>query len=104
MRNVINSWANSDPTAAAEWLKTFPEGKSRDQGLESYVDRLSYQQPEFAAAATALITDEKSRYQRVENLARQWLMRDSEVAQKWLNQVSLPADRKERLLKSVPKR
>lgn len=39
---VMNSWAEEDPQAAAKWVNSLPDGDLRDQGVVQVAQHLRY--------------------------------------------------------------
>jgi hypothetical protein len=60
--------------------------------------QLGFSSPELAAPWVESISDQNQRFSQIENLAHQWLETDRASAEAWLAKVSLPPDRRERLL------
>ncbi len=104
INTVMSSWAHNYPAGAGQWLATLPAGKAQERAIQSYVSQLSYQYPEMAAPWAERIPDENQRLFSIENVARQWLEVDRRSAEAWLNNTSLPQDRKQRLLRQVERR
>jgi hypothetical protein len=55
--------------------------------------------PDLAAPWAETLTDDNTRFDQMENIARRWFDTDRAAAEAWLAKVSLPDDRKQRLLK-----
>ena len=95
---MAGTWAESDPEAAGNWLKTLPAGASREAAVSSYVERLAYASPELAAPWAETIADETARNNSLENIAQNWLRTDRTAAESWIARSSLPQERKTQLL------
>jgi hypothetical protein len=54
----------------------------------------------LAAPWVSKIPDDQQRFNVIENVARNWLQTDAQAARAWLNQLNMPAERKEMLLRS----
>jgi hypothetical protein len=63
------------------------------------VNNVAEENPEMALPWVKALTDENLRNGAIENIARSWLQIDPAKATAWLNQTSLPEDRKTELLK-----
>ncbi len=87
------------PTAAGQWLQTLPAGASREAAVQAYVSHLAHSSPDLAAPWAETLTDPNTRFNQIENIARNWLAADRPAAEAWLANVNLPDDRKQRLLK-----
>jgi hypothetical protein len=95
----MSNWAASDPTAAGQWLQGLPAGASRESAVQAYVSQLTQASPELAAPWAETLTDQNTRFNQMENVARRWLDTDRPAAEAWLAKVNLPDDRKQGLLK-----
>jgi hypothetical protein len=97
---VAEYWAGQDAGAASDWLRALPADGALAEAIEAFVAQAS--PPQAAAVWVERIGNEEKRYQAIEKIARQWLSQDTEAARTWLQQTSLPAERKERLLNRNP--
>jgi hypothetical protein len=68
-------------------------------GAQSAKPSLEEFSPELAAPWAETLTDQNTRFNQMENIARQWLNTRRSAAEVWLAKVNLPDDRKQRLLK-----
>ncbi|MEI7808532.1 MAG: hypothetical protein WCJ07_08615 [Verrucomicrobiota bacterium] len=69
--------------------------------MQSYVNNLSWQYPEYAAPFANSLTDANQRNSAIQNVARNWLKTDFTAAKTWLNGTALPENQKQNLLNSV---
>ena len=69
--------------------------------MQSYVNNLSWQYPEYAAPFANSLTDANQRNSAIQNVGRSWLRTDPTAATKWLNGTALPENQKQNLLNSV---
>jgi hypothetical protein len=99
MQNLMNNWAQNDPVGAGKFLAGLAEGKSRDSAAQSYVSQLSWQSPELAAPFVNFIADENQRFSSAMNLIHSYKNSDGDAAQKWINGLNLPEEKKAQLLK-----
>ncbi|HEX4667542.1 MAG TPA: hypothetical protein VH207_13170 [Chthoniobacterales bacterium] len=90
-------WALQDPTAAAKWLGQY-EGPGRDEAVQTFSLNVAPKDPATALSWAATIADPKLRASAEEQLAGDWLKRDRHAATGWIQNSSLPADEKSRLL------
>jgi hypothetical protein len=97
---LAGDWAGWDAAAASAWLRTLPADRALAKAVETFVAHAT--QPQAASEWVESIENEEKRYQAIEKIAHQWLPVDSEAAWRWLQQTSLPADRKEKLLNPKP--
>ena len=100
IHSVIAAWGNSDPAGAGQWLASLPDDKEKQSAIQSYVNHISWQYPQMAAPWAEALADERQRNQAIENVARQWLQTDSTSAKAWIMKTSMPAEVKQRLLKT----
>lgn len=97
---VAGKWAKDDAVAASGWLRTLPADSALAHAIEAFVTQAN--QPQVTSAWVESIGDEEKRCQAIEKIAHQWLPVDAEAARTWLQQTSLPVERKERLLNQQP--
>jgi len=85
--NIVETWSQSDPAAAAAWAAQFPAGKDRKSAINSV---LLHWLPSDSAAAEAWIQTlpEEDQGQAAGSIATQWSMRDPSGAAAWA--VTLP--------------
>jgi hypothetical protein len=100
LRQVVSSWAHADPSAASQWLASLSADKSRERLVQQFIGTTTYEYPEMAAAWVETIADPNQRFNTAENVGRTWLQYDRVAATKWINQTSLPDEKKQQLLKS----
>jgi hypothetical protein len=102
-RVASNSLGKSwDEQAAVQWASQLPAGTDRDaflSGLCEPRDPFLGWRVEQAARFTALMSPGQTQSATIEKIAREWLKIDAEASRAWLQQTSLPAERKQRLLK-----
>jgi hypothetical protein len=98
----VGQWAYNDPYSAADWLKTLPADKSRERAITSFVDTISYQNPELAIPWVMALSDESERNSRMESSFPRWLQADENGAREWLAKSGLPAQLKEKLQNARP--
>src|SRR5437763_2649566 len=98
---AINYWAASDLPAAGEWIKGL-SGPARDEALGTYTYSLLRKDPNAAAAWAVTISDPKVRDKSLNGIAAFWLNKDPAAASAWIQNSSLSAADKKRLLGSVP--
>ncbi len=99
MAQIANDWATLDPVASGAWLESLPADADRVKAAEVYVDSAGWRRPDLASRLVDSIADENKRNQQIEALSRAWLKTDPASAQAWLEQTSLPDERKAALLK-----
>jgi len=98
---AINYWAANDLAAAGEWIKGL-SGPARDEALGTYTYSLLRKDPNAAAAWAVTISDPKIRDKSLNGIAAFWLNKDPAAASAWIQNSSLPAADKRRLLALTP--
>jgi len=98
LENVVKLWVDRDPDAAGNWLKTLADGAHRDLAIGAYVIQVAPSLPASAAKFAESIGDESMRHRQMQDMAEDWLTRDSEAARTWITQADLPELSKARLL------
>ena len=100
VRGVLRGWYRKD---GAELIAYF-EGRGRDDipdwlqpALEEFAGSALQDRPEEAILWSEAITDDDMRYRTRLNIARRWLVRDEEAAERWLEQSPLSEDDRERV-------
>jgi len=93
-------WAESDPTAASEWLVGQPDGPVRDSAIRGFTERLVEEDPDSAFEWTAVISDEETRFTALRQGIDWWINKDPEAARQWVQSSgTLSASDRERLLR-----
>ena len=95
---LIQRWYDTDPFAAAEWLKRQAPGPSKDEGVSAIAMEISGENPETALAWTKSISNAQSRADQEKNILRRWMMNDAAGASAWIRTAQLPAETKAELL------
>lgn len=98
---AINYWAANDLAAAGEWIKGL-SGPARDEALGTYTYSLLRKDPNAAAAWAVTISDPKIRDKSLNGIAAFWLNKDPAAASAWIQNSSLSAADKRRLLALTP--
>ncbi len=98
MAAITRDWALLDPMASGAWLESLPANDARAKAAEAYVDQTAWCRPDLAAQWVGSIADEATRNDQIENIARAWLKQNPAAAQAWLQQTSLPDERKKQFL------
>ncbi|HEX4667543.1 MAG TPA: hypothetical protein VH207_13175 [Chthoniobacterales bacterium] len=93
-------WAKQDPEAAGDFLNSL--GSGRDEAVASFSIVQAFEEPAVGLTWAATIADSASRLKTEEIVARQWLQTDPNAARTWIQNSSLPAADKARLLDPVP--
>ena len=97
LAETVGLWAQQDLSAAAEWLGSY-QGAGRDEAVNNFSLSAAAKDPAVALTWAATISDPKTRAFAERGLASQWLKRDPPAARNWIQNSSLPADEKSRLL------
>ena len=97
---LIDRWYDTDPFAAAEWLKRQPAGPARDEGVSAIAMEISGENPETALAWTKSIVNAESRASQERNILQRWIRNDAAGASAWIRTAQLPPETKAELLGS----
>jgi hypothetical protein len=91
-----------EPDAVAPLLSAMAPGTLRDQAMDAYVDGLLIGRSPMEAArwVRSLPRSERSD-ELIEKTARRWLLTNPDAAVDWIEQSTLPAYRKEQLLREA---
>ena len=89
----------ADHVAAAEWLRLMPDGRTWDSATSVLSGSLVDRYPALALSLAGHIADPGLRDQRLENVARRWLVADRAAAQEALICSDLPIGVVSRLLR-----
>jgi hypothetical protein len=89
LKSTVNTWANTEPVAAAGWVKTLPEGGQRDAACSGLASSLAHRLPEESLKWAQDIKDAEMRKQSLQMCLMSWLHKDSEKPVKWLTEASL---------------
>jgi hypothetical protein len=99
LSSIAATWIRMDQQAATDWAAALPEGPSKDNLLSKTAQEFVETLPELAVAWTAGITDETQRLAAYTQIAERWLLWDRNAAREWLADAPLPIGVKEKLLK-----
>jgi hypothetical protein len=89
---MLFSWGKSDPTAAANYIKSIKPGELRDSGVAAYAAGLFQSNPDSALDWSVSIADQKTREGSIQQLFPHWYRSSPQVAQSWLNRSNLNPD------------
>jgi len=95
---VARDWAIRDPAAVDAWLQSLPADDARAKAAEAYVS-IAGMRPDLAARWVDSIADENKRNDQIETIVHQWSKTSPDAAQVWLQQTTLPDERKAALLR-----
>ncbi len=88
---TIIRWAARDYNAAAEWLGTMEPSLTRDEAVFAFAQSINRIDPKASVTWAQTITDENIRRHAVSGMAGEWLRREPEQAQTWLDAQSINA-------------
>jgi hypothetical protein len=98
--HLTHRWAESDPTAASQWLLDQPHGPLRDAAIRGFTERLAQEDPDSAFNWAAVIVDPDIRSSTLDAGIRNWLDTDPEAARQWVQSSNtLSATDRDRLLR-----
>lgn len=104
--NVLQIWSYNDPVAAAQWIQQtpLPENIDRDALLAASVPMMGIKNPRLAVQlATQFLHDQKHDWV-LEHVLSVWMKTDSNAANDWLKQSTLPEATKVKILKGFEKK
>ncbi len=101
LAEAVGLWAGEDASAAGEWLGQY-DGAGRDQAVQNFSLNVATKDPAAAMTWAGAISDPRLRTSAQEQLARDWLRRDPSAATNWIQNSSLSAEDKTRLLSAPP--
>jgi hypothetical protein len=94
---TVSIWAQNSPSEAARWINGLT-GKVRDAAVGSYAYAVAETDPAAAMVWAATISDQSQRQSTTRYSMRQWLARDPNAARSWVQNSSLGAEEKAKLL------
>lgn len=100
LANVAQAWAREDPIEAGDWLLTlFPPSKDTDPAVDIFARSVLQVDPAYASEWASAVTDQRTRWRLMEQVARTWKNSNPEAARVYVKQTDLPPKIKSRLLK-----
>lgn len=100
-REIVKLWADQSVEKSGAWLNSLEPGSLRDTAVSAYVEQIFPQSPASAVQWAAEIADPAKRQVEFEQLGQSWLEVDATAARAWIQQSSLSAEAKARLLAPV---
>lgn len=94
---IINVWAQQDPNAAGEWLRTQPQGAASDTARMTFSRQVADLDPESALRWAETVTDAPMRESTIDHVFSGWKSRDAAAAAEFLKASGWPEDRAARL-------
>ena len=91
MTTVIQSWAQTEPAAAADWLTNLPPVTNNEAIFNAFIAGAAAKYPDFAAQWTQSVTNDAERQKFQLQIARQWLKTNPAAATNWIDSLDLPA-------------
>jgi hypothetical protein len=91
----------TDSGTIGQWLTTLPGDPVRDRAMKIYLENQLGSSPQEAARWLSTVPRSSASEELIEATARQWLRTNPEAAAAWLRETSLPAERKEWLLRQA---
>jgi len=99
MRNVMMTWAATDPVAAGQFIREQPPGGLRDDAASTYVWSNRTGDPAETMAVAEMIGNDGRRTRSISQAAASWMREDEPAAKKYIqNTNSIDDDTKKRLL------
>ena len=84
LQQLGKRWGESDPSAAAAWLKLQPDSSDRDLAAAGYASALARSDPRAAMEWADTIPDEGVKSGAAKNILMRWLTNDPAGAEAWL--------------------
>jgi hypothetical protein len=101
---VFRQWIQYDSNVAADWLANQPPSPMLDRPIERYTWQAMEIDPQNSMPWAESITDEGRRFRMMSEIAERWGRRDPQGLERFVASRDLPAQQKERLLRSVQPR
>jgi hypothetical protein len=90
-----------EPSTMGPWISALPGGPTRDRAMEIYLENVVPNSPAEAARWLRSLPRSNRSDEMIERTARRWLRTNPDAAAAWLEEMMLPPDLKERLLREV---
>jgi hypothetical protein len=101
---VFRQWISYDRNVAADWLANQPPSPMLDRPIERYTWQVMEIDPQNSMPWAESITDEGRRFRMMSEIAERWGRRDPLGLANFVASRDLPAQQKQRLLRSVQPR
>jgi hypothetical protein len=99
--STMSFWSQTDPPAAAQWAQTL-RGPARDYAMGTYGATIAAKDPANGLNWAENISQPEIRARYLQRIVSDWLCRDASAARSWIQNSSLPAEEKGRLLALKP--
>jgi len=80
VRNMVSTWARADYQAAADWIRTMPDGPLKNNSTRAYAEAVSEYEPDSAVEWAATLPAGKERDATFKKIHKNWLKKDAEGA------------------------
>jgi hypothetical protein len=97
----IRQRGSVEPLAVGAWISGLPLGPTRERAMQIHLDNLLVASPTEAARLLYSLPASDRSNDLVEKTARELLRTNPDSAKLWMDQMMLPSDRKEQLLREV---
>lgn len=94
---IINVWAQQDPNAAGEWLRTQPQGAASDTARMTFSRQVADLDPESALRWAETVSDAPMRESTIDHVFSGWKSTDAAAAADFLKASGWPEERAARL-------
>lgn len=98
-QSVAQAWVAQDLPAATQWVNTLEDGPTKDEVVNGVVSRFQNRNPQVALSWIEGISDDSKRVEAYRKLARSWIRNDRIAARSWIESAPLPEPVKSELLK-----
>jgi hypothetical protein len=87
---TAGAWVNHDPDKATAWAAALPAEPAYDPVRQTLAGHFRHENPRTALAWATAITDETSRFRVTDSIVREWMRRDPDAAQAYIQGTARP--------------
>ncbi len=92
---LSRTWAESDPTAALDWARKLPKGKTKDKTLVTIADTIAADNPTTVVTTFQKELEEAQNPDLIVTIANRWASLDPTAAAAWVGGLAEGATRRE---------
>jgi hypothetical protein len=101
VEKLVQHWSETDPFATAKWLAEQPQDTAFQAGARRMIPGMIKASPATAWDWAMILTDPAARQDRLETVAKSWLVSDAAAAREKIQNSGLAADQVSKLLGHV---